>query len=752
MLRWMIATVSCVAILATSFAAAPVQAQTANDLRLITEFVVPDSNLTKFPFVATRDGFVYVGSNAGRRAAKVWRKPDSALSFTDPVQIGIAEGQPDYSTVAVAGARNGDVYAAWINQPEKRIYVRRRAADGSWDPARIAVSGSPFPVQIAVGVASDSNTVFVVWRDPDQPAKYAYSPDRGLNWTPTNNLGNFKAYSSPLSVATGPTGQVGVAWTGDTGNSLQIFVALWNGSAFSIERVTNLDAIYADASLSFAPNGTPYVAYRRDGESSGAVFYAERQPDGRWPPSRLAGGSKVEGTVSVNADDQGNLHFNWLARPGGPSRAFYAFRDVTGEFVGPIASNTAGALFNSRAAASVSDAVYSHMVMEQFSGGTSFVRYSLFQAPGIVFGAQPELSLGGATPRGAEDTILVNFLNPRRVTATAQVRWRWGQPPTDAANDSNGWQPYASPLRIRVPQSIVNDTSCQPSTLYTQLRDPGTGLIEERPKQASIVVDRLVEATVAARNPFLAPSNTATAGTAVELAAIAGASIGDPTYTRVPLVYLEIASDANGDCSGLKSVGIGRSDTTIETVYQIDNNRFSGFVPLPGMLTLQNGPVPVTMQVIDGVGNRRNFTYTFIFDEAKPVLSATAPGTITPTANPTGDLLQTLQFTNISVADDTYPGRGFWGVMIANSRTQVDDPLSANLDWTELRAPGSSGTFRIDGWSLATGLPASQVTAGQYYVYVRFFDGAGNVSDGYIEVPVTSQAQRPTTHLPLVRR
>ncbi len=752
MLRWIVAAFCCIAILVAPLAVMPVQAQTASDLRLITEFVIPGSSLSKFPFVVNRDGFAYVGANVGRRAANVWRKPDSALSFTDPFQVGLAEGQPDYSTVAVALARNGDAYAAWINQPEKRIFVRRRGTDGAWDPLRIAVSGSSFPVSVAVGVASDNNTLVVVWRDPDQAAKYVISPDRGLTWTPVNQLGSFKAYSSPLSVATGPNGEIGVSWTGDAGGSLQVFAALWNGATFDIERVSDGTSVYTDSSMTFAPNGTAYVAYRRDGESDGAVFYAERQFNGNWPPSRLAGGSKVEGTVSVNADDQGNLHFNWLARPGGPSRAFYAFRDSVGQFSGPIASTNAGALFNSRASANVSDAIYSHMVMEQFSGDRSALRYSLFQAPGLIFGAQPELTEDGVVPIGSENTIAVNFLNPRGLNATSQVRWRWGAAPTDATTDSNGWKAYANPLRIPIPQSIINDTSCQPSTLYTQLRDPNTGVTEDRPKQSTMMIDRFVEASSLTRNPFISPGASATPNLTAELAAVAGAPVGEPNYTRVPLFYLEVSSDANGDCSGLESVGIGRSASTIETVYQIDNDRFSGNVPVPGLLSLENGPVPVTVQVTDGVGNKRNFNYTIIYDEGKPQLSATNPGTITPSADPAGDLLQTLQFTNINVSDETYPGRGFWGVWIANSRTQLNDPLDADLTWVPLRVDGTSPTFALEGWSLASGLPANQVTAGTYYVYVRFLDGAGNASDGYIELPVTSQAQRVVTHLPLTRR
>lgn len=755
MLRRIVATVCCVALLGATFATIfPAQAQTNTDLRLLAETVIPGSNLTKFPYVAAYNGLVHVGSNVNRRDALVWTKAESALTFPDtPFQVGLAEGQPDYSTVAVATARNGDTYAAWVNQPEKRIYVRRRGADGLWEPVRSAVSNSPFPVSLSVGVASDNNTVLVVWRDPDQPAKYTFSPDRGLTWSPVNLLGGFKAYNSPITVATGPNGQIGVSWTGDAADSLQVFVAFWNGTTFDIERVTNIDGgIYTDASLSFAPNGTPYVAYRRDGTTNGAVFYSERQPNGTWPPSRLAGGSKIEGTVSITADEQGNLHFNWLARPGGPSQPFYAYRDVTGQFLGPIASSTTGALFNSRASAAVSDAIYSHMVMEQFSGSNSFVRYLLFQAPGLIFGADPVLTDEPATirPITGIETILVNFLNPRRVTATTEVRWRWGAPPDDLLSDSGGWVPFANPMRIPLPDAIRDNTLCQTSTLFTQLRDPVTGLVEERVKQSSLVIDRVVEATATARNPFLASPTAATPALAAELTAIAGAPVGEENHTRVPVFYLDIGSDENGDCTGLRTFGIGSSPTTIETVYQITDNRFSGYVPFPNFAVLRNGPVNVTVQVVDGAGNQRNFTYTFVYDDEKPRLSAITPGTATAVANASGDLVQKLEFRNLNVRDNVQPAPGFWGLWVANSRTRVQDPTTADLVWTPVRMQGVGNNFDLN-WSLANGLPASQVTRGDYFIYVRFLDAAGNASDGFFELEVTSNVERPKTFLPIMR-
>lgn len=730
----------CLLVLTATFAAPTIQAQSSTGLRLLSEFTIPGSREVKFPHVAAKNGFAHVSGNANRSDALYWNKLDRQNSISDPLRLGSAPDQPDFSTTAIAAAPNGDVYYVWINQPDKSIYLRRRDAAGNWGPQRTVVGSSPFPVAVEVAVASNG-TIFVAWRDPDRPAKYRTSNNQGTNWSPTTDLDNV-AFASPLDIATGPNGRVSITYTAGEGDKLQIFVGIWDGGGFNVRRITTLGTDYADSSVTIGPDGRYYVAWR--GVEDG-VFFSERQPDGSWPRSRLASG-KITGTVSINADEQGNLHFNWIAQPSGGNLLYYAFRTAAGRSIGPIASSNRGSIFNSNSAASVSDAIYAHSVTEEFGGSGLRTRYSLWQGEGNVFGAEPVVE-GGATVISRRSTIALTFRGQQGTITPSDVRWRWNSPPTDMADDSGGWRPYAATIAVPVPQSVLDDTSCRTSTFYTQLRNAQAGLVEPTARSVTFLFDGVVEAEAAVRNPFTPNS----AALPPEVANVAGAPIGDPRYTRVPLITLEITGQ--DDCTDLKSVGIGKDANTIETTYLIDESGFRGVVPMPDFGNLRDGPVPVTAQVRDGAGNRRDFTFTMIFDEGKPQLNIGDPGTIVPSPDPGGDLIQDLSFQNINVSDITYGGRGFWGIWIANSRTPVANPAtSADLSWTALRAPGTGRSFTIRSWSLANGLAAGDVTAGTYYIYVRFLDGAGNPSDGAITVTLTSNAEQPGTYLPLVRR
>lgn len=730
----------CLLMLTATLAAPNAQAQSSTGLRLISEFTIPGSRDVKFPHVDAQNGFAHVSGNANRSDALYWNKRDRQTSISDPFRIGVASGQPDFSTTAITVAPNGEVYYVWINQPDKSIFLRKRDTAGNWGPQRTVVGSSPFPVAVEVGVASNG-TIFVVWRDPDRPAKYRTSSNQGVDWTPTTDLGNV-AFASPLDIATGPNGRVSVTWTAGEGDRLQVFVGIWNGGGFDVRRVTTLGTDYADSSVTIGPDGRYYVAWR--GVEDG-VFFSERQPDGSWPRSRLASG-KITGTVSVNADEQGNLHFNWIAQPSGGNLLYYAFRTAAGRSIGPIASGNRGSIFNSTSAASVSDAIYAHSVTEEFTGSGLRSRYSLWQGEGNVFGAEPVVE-GGATVISRRSTVALTFRGQQGTIIASDVRWRWNGPPTDTSNDSGGWKPFASTIAVPVPQSVLDDTSCKTTTFYTQLRNAQAGLIEPTARSVTFLFDGVVEGTATVRNPFT-PSSAALPP---DIASVAGAPIGDPRYTRVPLITLDVTSQ--DDCTDLKSVGVGKNADSIETNYLIDESGFSGVVPMPDFGNLRDGPVPVTVQLRDGAGNRRDFTFTMIFDEGKPVLDTGNPGDIVPSANPRGDIMQNLSFQNINVSDITYGGRGFWGVWIANSRDPVANPATSDdLTWTALRAPGSGRSFTISDWSLATGLAAGEVTPGTYYVYVRFLDGAGNPTDSAISVTLTSNVERPGTYLPLVRR
>jgi hypothetical protein len=117
-------------------------------------------------------------------------------------------------------------------------------------------------------------------------------------------------------------------------------------------------------------------------------------------------------------------------------------------------------------------------------------------------------------------------------------------------------------------------------------------------------------------------------------------------------------------------------------------------------------------------------------------------------------MLVELQFTSLSVTDNLYPGRGFWGVWLANSRTPVANPAAdPTLVWVPVEVPGDSNNFSIV-WSLASGLPEAQRTPGTYYIYARVLDGAGNPSATVLPVTTITldQVTFPQVFLPMVQR
>jgi hypothetical protein len=123
-------------------------------------------------------------------------------------------------------------------------------------------------------------------------------------------------------------------------------------------------------------------------------------------------------------------------------------------------------------------------------------------------------------------------------------------------------------------------------------------------------------------------------------------------------------------------------------------------------------------------------------------------------SNAQATILTTLSFSNLTVTDNAYPGRGFWGVWLANSREPVSNPATdPDLVWIPVQAPGEGTSFTIANWSLAAGLRPDQRTPGAYYVYARFLDGAGNPTDGYLAATINlTNVTFPRTHLPVTRR
>lgn len=755
-MRRLYSLLSGLAAVALVLTAAPAFAQgSATPPRLIFQASIPGLNLSKFPDIAAAGRTVHIAANDNRSDAVYLSKPDSAQSFSGLEDLGDAPGQADFSPVSVATEADGTVHVAWINQQSRQLLYRSKAPGGAFGPQRTIVTSGGFPASINLAVASDG-ALYVAWRLADAPHRVVRSTNDGASWSSPILLGTQAGINFPF-IATGPSGQAAVAFTAPSGDFLQIYVAIWNGSSFDIQRVTSVGSNYADPSAAYDTDGNLYIAYRGiEGDANSGVWIGALQ-GGQWQLNRLAEPSVVHDTVNIQSDPQGNLHVAWIATVSGQQQVFYTFRPRGGTFTSIVAApNPGGAIFNPRMAANIGDEAYAHVVAEFFQGDgtTTSVRYFLFGATSAPpVGAVPVIEDGEEITE-REPTVQVAFNNVSG--QPTQIRWRWGAAPDDAANDSSGWQTFTNLMNIPVPAAILDSAACTPVTLFTQVREADG---DTSPAQNdAIIFDSGISARALAINPYSRTREgvfTPLAGTAdltvtMGLADVGteGAFDGDPAYTRVPAVYVEVRG--NGDCSGLKNFSSGRTATSYGKAVTITNELFANVLGYPGVMSV--GPNQMTLRVSDKAGNFTDYPQTVIYDPAKPILSSRLADSLTATSNPSATILARLNVKGVGVTD-AYPGRGFWGVWVANSRTPVANPATdPALRWVPIKAPGNSSDFTID-WSLGAGLSASQVTSGTYVIYMRFLDGAGNATDDVISTTLTiNQLTRVTTRLPVVRR
>jgi hypothetical protein len=486
----------CVSFLGM-LATVPASTAQTNAAQLETKFIIPNSNGAKYPSVATFEDQVYVAANPDERAV-VWSKQDAASAFADQTELGFARGKEDYTSPDVAIGSDGSIYVAWAD--EQAIFLRNRAANSpTWgDTITVRRGGflSTGADDLSLGVASDGK-IFIIWRETDRPFRYIVSSDGGAIWSSPSNMTDFIGYNSLTSIATGPNGSVLVAITVIEGGSIQVYAAVWNGSGFDYSRVSWPGTSMADTTATISGNGNFYVAWR--GDNPAGVYYAARQPDGTWPLSQLAD-MKVEGIVAISADAQDNLHMFWAGIPG-PDRTemTYAFKSAGGEWQKPIgvAPESGENYFNAQGASTLSTRAFGHGAVEQFTGRVLRNRYFLFSGgPGTgVLGTEPKIE-GDQAIVGGKTTLSVNFENV--AGNPTQIRWNWGAPPTDANNDSNGWQPFSNPLTAPAPSGL-NPKQCHELTLHTQVRN--SNATETKTKSDAVTLDLGIQGSYRTINP-----------------------------------------------------------------------------------------------------------------------------------------------------------------------------------------------------------------------------------------------------------
>jgi hypothetical protein len=684
-------------------------------------------------------------SNTNKQS-QYWSKQDTASSASGPTIFGGTGGDTDYSEAAIASAPDGTLYAVWIVQ-NVSISMKRKLVNHDWEPTRAIYKTGSGMAYIDIAVSS-SGQVFVVWNQ-NYLYRYVRSADGGNTWSKPGAVSSKTPYK-PIFIAAGGNDIVVAAFGS---NDRHVYASVWNGAAFDTFNLTPFQRsgdFFAFAKPAVAPNGKIYVAFQNVNE---ALYYTERQPDGSWPVSRLACGG-VYGPPGLAVDAQNNLHVTWSGDKTGRWELYYAFKPANGDWQERITA--AGIkdkiISDVDAAATIGARVYDHAVFETFDGsGGAAIRYQQFSSDSSVLAATPVLDGGASLSRNS--IVTVSFKDV--LGSPDGVRYHWDAAPTD----TDAWLPFAGPLSIPGPPNVVPET-CGAHILYTQVKK-GT-LIQAAPSYASEIFDTGVQAEVSALNPNMAylPSNSA-----LRLADIAtqGASDGDPHYTRQRQFFLQINGVA--DCADLKQFVVAGG-----TPGPISANKYDGRLALPGGAA--PGDKSFDVQVSDQIGNQKTWPFTLTYDPANTDTTGALTNTAgLPVLAPGGSfqaddansIIRSLSFQGISVTDNLYgqreqldPGKQFWGVWIANTTSPtatVDDP---GLRWFPVRVPQPGSTFTVT-WDLFTGLGYTtdlRNKPGDYFVYVRFLDGAGNPSHDALKATVTllPNYTLATRWLPLIRK
>lgn len=680
----------------------------------------------------------------------------SGLNTFNVVGTQIAYQWPDIAVDA-----NGTSHIAYIEA--NTIYYKSKPKNGSISsPKFVANSDFPNPVRIAVG---SDGVIWVVWRNSSGSSIfYKRSTDGGTRWINGNDGGIVATQSGNMKspdVAVGPDNIAHVVWF--TVGSGDIRVADWAGTNFTTSSITTDGAgavtFDEDPSITIDGQNVQHIVYRKKLNANGTSYgitYA-RRPSGQ-SPNLFTTVATTDGDAkyapAIGSDEKGNLYITYSNPINGKQRqVIFWGKTPTGQWDGPLPMPLVSWDSRNAVTGRNGDAhILYQTELRSDQGEIQYVRVAF--ASGASIGATPKIN---ATVN--QDPVSVAFENV--VGDPKEIRWRWGAAPTDAANDSGGWQGFTNPKPIGLPAN-VDKTACQNLTLYTQVRN-GT-VVQTTASPASFQFDKAAQANVAITNPFLAglPKTFGAETSDPYTSATDGAYDGDPGYTRVAQFFLSINN--NNDCSGLASFIIPVSSTSDV----IANGSYQKPVTMP-QGSFPNPPAKIRIDTIvsDRLGNITSYPSDIVYDPANtnqggtpntdglPVLANGGSATV----DSVNSIIRKLTFQNISVNDTAYgqfenlqPGRQFWGAWIANSTTPVANPNSANLQWFPVHVLTPSSGFTLT-WNLFNGIAPEQRVPGTYYIYVKFLDGAGNATIGTlpaVQAQLSAGFSVPTLYLPQI--
>jgi hypothetical protein len=717
-------------------ASSPTQAQ-SNLPELIRQANAPNMSDTKFPRVLGVNNTAYITTGSGttrdRRASLVtMTAPFQTSGFSGNVDLGDADGASDFSVTASAVAPDGTIYIAWMQSSSNNFKIRRKGpSDGDFGPERTIVAGGGFRVRPDIAVTSDGK-VFAIW-DEDSRYRFRVSTDGGNSWSGTQVVSEDTSAGRPM-LARDNVGGIWIAYgTSGNRNAGLIKAAYWRNGIVLVSNLTPDRSgadYFADPGIAVGPDNIPYVAWRNVEKG---IWYAQRDPNtGTWNRSRLVSNANSYGTVAISADRDGNLHMAWAGDQSGSFEVWFAYKPLGQNWQGPVRGSSDGNLdANFYVSTTVSDFSYGHIVGERFTSGGLVPRYSAVrgQASGCIGTLVLKDASTGSTTITNENPI-PGTITPSNCTPI-QMQVSLNSPVV--ANTAK--QTYSASPSFAIPAGTDQCVQTAYAHLYKEANASfSSGLVFSQ----SIIYDAPgdVDALVETLNPnaSLIPVYspfTGDVGTAV------GASGGDPAWTR-DLQFLMRIQD-NADCSGLASFLVNAAGQTA-----INKGTYTSVLAIPTTAPTLPGLKTFDVTIADTIGNLKNFPGAINYDPLSTALSGSPneagrpvviSGTLTndnTSATARKSIFRTLSFSGVNVTDNLYRpnnvGSQFWGVWVANGPRNVANPDPSTLQWIPVRVSQPGAAFTVS-WNLFNNGPGPRLDQdGNYVVFVRFLDGAGNPS------------------------